>query len=395
VAGWLVACGLSAVATPSLCQSLPGRATVPERPTDGIDRSSPLDALPTSSPTLNSLKQLFTNSGDGWFARVGGLGDGNGVAAGGGYRVVTSEGTLTTRAMLSTRESFLVSADWTRAFDSDGRWTLNFGVSERRDAQQLFSGTGLAPDTTATGYALNTTTADVRARWRPHAWLSATMGVAAVKPSIMQSSDDDITFLAGRYSPVEAAGLSRQPTFAVLHGGLQIDTRRGTRRQSGGRYAVEWRHYDDREDAGYAFDMLRVDLQQDIALGSPNRTLLLHALGQQTTASSASTVPFYFQPTLGGGRSLRAYDRQRFRDLSALLLQAEYQHRVHKYVSAAAFLDAGQVAPRLLDVRVGTLLTNYGVGLRLGRAGGPTLRTDIAFGGESRARFVVGFATGF
>ena len=47
------------------------------------------------------------------------------------------------------------------------------------------------------------------------------------------------------------------------------------------------------------------------------------------------------------------------------------------------------------SVRLGDLFTDYGVGLRLGRPGGPGLRTDVAFGGESRVRFVVGFATGF
>lgn len=385
-----MACGLSAMATPSLCQTTQGRVVPPQLPAGGTG-TPPV----TSSPTLASIHQLFKNSGDGWFARMGGLGDGSGIAVGGGYRVATTEGTLTTRALVSTRESFLLSADWKRALDAQGRWSLSLGIAERRDAQQLFSGTGSTPDATATGYALNTTTADVRAGWHPRTWLTATIGVAAVRPTITRSSDDDIAALAGRYSPREAAGLAKQPTFAVFHGGLQVDTRRDPRQQSGGRYGVEWRHYDDREDAGYAFDMLRVELQQDVALGSPNRTLLLHAVGQQATPSSASSVPFYFQPTLGGGRSLRGYDRQRFRDLSALYVQAEYQQRVHKYVAAAVFLDAGQVGPRLLDMRMGNLLTDYGVGVRLGRAGGPNLRTDIAFGGESRARLVVGFSTGF
>lgn len=385
-----MACGLSAAATPSICQQPPSRVAPPELP------SSDTPTLPlSSSPALASLQHLFKNEGDGWFAGMGGLGDGNGIALGGGYRLATTEGTLTTRALVSTRESFLLSADWTRALDTRGHWSLSLGIVERRDAQQLFSGTGSTPDAIPTGYALNTTTADVRAGWRPRSWLTATIGVAAVRPTITRSSDDDIAALAARYSPGEAAGLAKQPTFAVFHGGLQVQTRRHPHQQSGGRYSVEWRHYDDREDAGYAFDLLRVELQQDFALGSPNRTLLLDLVGQQATPSSGSSVPFYFQPTLGGGRSLRGYDRQRFRDLSALYVQAEYQQRVHKYVAAAVFFDAGQVAPRLFDMRMGTLLTSYGVGVRLGRATGPALRTDIAFGGESRARLVVGFSTGF
>ena len=390
VAGWLGAWGLVAVATTAPCQTLPPRVSPPTLPSAGEPT-----APPRTTGRLSSVRDLFKNTGDGWFASVGGLGDGNGVAAGGGYRVVTSEGTLTTRLLLSTREAFLLSAAWRRDFDADGRWSLNLGLTERRDAQQLFSGTGLTPDATAAGYSLTTTTADVRAGWHPRKGVTVSAGVGAVKPTVSQSTDDSVATLAGRYSPREAAGLMKQPTFAVLQAGLTIDTRRDPRAQAGGRYGVEWRHYDDREDAGYAFDMVRLEASQDVALGSPNRTLLLHALGLQTTPSAASAVPFYFQPALGGGRSLRGFDRQRFRDLSALLLQAEYQHRVHHFVSAAVFLDAGQVAPRLRDVRLGDIRTNYGVGLRLGRPGGPGLRTDVAFGGEARARLVIGFATGF
>ncbi len=354
-------------------------------------------AAAPETPTghLASMRRLFTNAGDGWFARVGGLGDGNGVAVGGGHRLTTSEGTLTARALLSTRESFLVSADWERVLDTKRHWSLNLGFTERRDAQQLFSGTGVSPDPTAVGYALSTTTAHARAVWHPRSWLTASTGFAAVKPTISRSTDDSVGTLAGRYSPREAAGLMKQPTFAVLHGSIAIDTRRDHRQQTGGRFGVEWRHYDDREDAGYAFDLIQMQAQQDIALGSPSRTLLLHALAQQTTPATASAVPFYFQPTLGGGRSLRGYDRQRFRDLSAVLFQVEVEQRLHRYVAAAVFLDAGQVAPRLGDVRFGNLVTDYGAGLRLGRADGPGLRTDVAFGGESRVRLVVGFTTGF
>lgn len=390
VAGSLVACGMTIVATTSLCQTLPVR--VPDPPRPPRTAVAPPDE---SHGALGSLHRLVTHTGDGWYAKVGGLGDGNGVAVGGGYRITTSEGTLTTRALLSNRESYLVSADWYRAFDDDGRWSLNFGVTERRDAQQLFSGTGRSPDATAAGYALTTATADVRAGWHPRSWLTVSGGVAAVKPTIAHSTDHDIGTIAGRYSVREAAGLMNQPTFAVLHGAVAVDTRRDARQQTGGRYGVEWRHYDDREDAGYAFDLLRVEAQQDIALGSPQRTLLMHAVAQQSTPSAAHAVPFYFQPALGGGRSLRGYNRQRFRDLSAFFVQAEVQQRVHRYVAAAVFLDAGQVAPRLGDMRMANLLTNYGVGIRLGRPGGPGLRTDLAFGGDSRVRLVVGFATGF
>lgn len=341
------------------------------------------------------MASLFKNKDDGWFTRIGGLGDGNGIAIGGGYRVSTTEGVLTTRALVTHREAYLLDADWTHTLDRDGRWAVSIGVSERRDAQQLFSGLGAAPADVESGFALTTRTADVAAHWQATPWLQASFGIAAAKPSLSQSTDEHVLPLYSSYTPADAAGMVMQPTFAVLHAGIHIDTRQRPGQVSGGRYGLEWKQYDDRADAGYAFQTVRLEVEQTIALGSPGRVLAFHALAHQATPAYSSAVPFYFQPSLGGNRSLRGYDRQRFRDRSAFFVQSEYRHRVHRYASAAVFLDVGQVAPRLSVLRPDAFLTSYGVGVILGKEGGAGLRTDLAFGGDVPVRVVVGFSTGF
>ena len=83
---------------------------------------------------------------------------------------------------------------------------------------------------------------------------------------------------------------------------------------------------------------------------------------------------------LGGAYSLRGFRTFRFRDQSALLLQAEYRWRVNELVTGALFYDTGAVAPRLGDI--GRLERDYGFGLRVGGRAAVAFRADIAFGGE-------------
>ncbi len=395
VVGGVLVCAVAAVGGGrAWCQS--GPAVVPAQ---APPPSVPLPALPTvvggDHTVVRSVSGLFMNRDDGFFARVGGLGDGNGVAVGGGYRLSTSEGMLTTRAMVSHREAYLVSADWRHRLDRDGRWAVSIGVSERRDAQQLFS--GLGPDTTGveSGFALTTRTADVSAHWQAAPWLKASFGIAAVNPSLSRSTNESVLPLESSYSPADAAGMTLQPTFGVLHASLQVDTRRRPEQATWGRYAVSVKQYDDRADAGYAFRTVTLELEQNIALGTSSRVLAFRGIAQQATPARAAAVPFYFQPAIGGNRSLRGYDRQRFRDRSAFFLQSEFRQRVHTYAAAAAFFDVGQVGPSLSALRAGSLLTSYGVGLIVGKEGSGGLRTDLAFGGDVPVRLVVGYSTGF
>ena len=90
-----------------------------------------------------------------------------------------------------------------------------------------------------------------------------------------------------------------------------------------------------------------------------------------------------------GHARLRGYRSFRFRDRSALLLQAEYRWRINELVTGALFYDTGTVARTLGDL--GRFERNYGVSLRAGVDLGAAFRMDLAFGGREGTRLLIRF----
>jgi outer membrane protein assembly factor BamA len=135
------------------------------------------------------------------------------------------------------------------------------------------------------------------------------------------------------------------------------------------------------------------DLRHYFSFVRDTRTIALRAWASAAEPDSGHDVPFYLQPTLGGARTLRGYRTFRFRDRSALLLQAEYRWRINELVTGALFYDTGTVAPTLGDL--GRFERNYGVGLRVGGALGSAFRMDLAFGGREGTRFLIRFDDAF
>ena len=103
-----------------------------------------------------------------------------------------------------------------------------------------------------------------------------------------------------------------------------------------------------------AYRQLDVDARHYFPFLQGKRVLVSAGLFSTTTETDAGReVPFYMQPFLGGRRTLRGYDDQRFRGPHLLLLQAEYRFEVWPALDMAVFYDAGKVAaaargPRLL-----------------------------------------------
>ena len=130
-------------------------------------------------------------------------------------------------------------------------------------------------------------------------------------------------------------------------------------------------------------------MRQFIPFVSGTRTIALRGLVSAADPDAGDQVPFFLQPTLGGATTLRGYRSFRFRDRSALLLQAEYRWRINELVTGALFYDTGAVAPRLSDL--GRLERDYGFGLRAGSRNGVAFRFDVAVGGREGARLLVRF----
>jgi hypothetical protein len=345
-------------------------------------------------------KRLFArifNPPRGWFAQIGGVGEGNGFTLGGGYRQPTAAGVLTLRGLGSMRRSHLFEAELKRAFLPGDAGFLTARVQRRHEAAQRFYGQG--PDSEfddQSSFGLSGTIIDATAGVHVTRWLTASAGMGHANPDIKESSESSsVPPTQGAFDDATAPGLSFQPEYVTSHVEVAIDTRNAGNPRRGGLYQAQVRRFDDRQGGTYSFTDTRIELQHYIPFWNLSRVLALRALVHNGDGRGNAQVPFYLMPTLGGARSLRGYERQRFRDRSLLLLSAEYRYEVNAFLMAAVFYDAGQVAPGWRVFTLKEMRDNYGFGLRFGSANAVALRADLAFGGEDAVRFIFGFASSF
>jgi hypothetical protein len=117
------------------------------------------------------------------------------------------------------------------------------------------------------------------------------------------------------------------------------------------------------------------------------------AIGFRVRASSASAtaagghVPFYFQPTLGGGdingdHALDAYDDYRFRGPHLLLFEESLEHSLWGPLGAWIRADQGKVAASRDRLGFDGLAHSVAVGLSLRAGGFPQVVLSFAWGGE-------------
>ena len=75
-------------------------------------------------------------------------------------------------------------------------------------------------------------------------------------------------------------------------------------------------------------------------------------------------MPFYYILPLGGKDSIRGFADFRFRDLNAVLFNAEYRWEALSGLDMALFYDAGTVAPRWSHLARTAVKQSWGIGLR-------------------------------
>lgn len=333
----------------------------------------------------------------GWFGQVGGVGEGNGFTMGGGYRQPLAGGAVTARAVGSLRQSYLGSLEYSRNFLPRDSAFLTITATRRHEAVQRFYGTG--PDTSfddRASFGLSASLIEASSGVKITSWLTGSAGIGYLNPDVTESSEvRRVTNAAVAFDETTAPGIGTQPSFFVTQASVVVDTRKTLNPRRGGFYTFQLRRYDDRADGQFSFDTTRVDLQQFIPFWNESRVLALRVVAEHADGFGQAQVPFYLMPTLGGARLLRGYDRQRFRDRSALLVSAEYRYEVNPFLMAALFYDAGQVAPDWSVFRLKDLRDAYGFGLRFGYSNAVALRTDVVFGGEDPVRLILGFTTSF
>ena len=356
-----------------------------------------LEAVVTYVERTRLFSRIF-NPPRGWFAQVGGLGEGNGFTMGGGYRQPTDLGVFNVRALGSFRESYLGAIEFRRPFLPREAGFVTASVQRRHEAAQRFYGAG--PETAfddQSSFGLSGTLVDVTTGVRVTRWLTVTGGVGFADLDITESSESSSVPDTGHvFAPEEIPGFTVQPDFLTATATMVIDTRDRPNPRRGGLYQGYFRRASDREGGTYSYTTTRLDLQHFVPFWNESRVLAFRLLTEHADGlGQTGQVPFYLMPTLGGARTLRGYDRQRFRDRSLIHFSTEYRYEVNPFLMAALFYDVGQVAPDWSDFRMTDLRDNYGIGFRFGYSNAVALRADFAFGGEDAIQVIIGFSTSF
>jgi hypothetical protein len=105
------------------------------------------------------------------------------------------------------------------------------------------------------------------------------------------------------------------------------------------------------------------------------------------SASGSGSVPFYFQPTLGGSdingqQLLSCYADYRFRGPNLIALQESVEHSVWGPIGVYVLAEQGKVAQQGGALGFGDLVHSYAVGLTLRAGGFPLVNLSFAWGSE-------------
>jgi outer membrane protein assembly factor BamA len=174
---------------------------------------------------------------------------------------------------------------------------------------------------------------------------------------------------------------SFQPNY--MHGEVSVvsDTRdRRSRPTSGGMYRAALVTFNDQSTGTFSFRQYEGEAAHFIQLLDTDWVLALHGWVVTSDVPNAHEVPFYLLPSLGGNNSLRSYADYRFHDNNMASVNAESRWGIFTHVDVAAFLDAGNVAPRFQDLDLAK--TSWGGGIRLHTDRTTFARFDVAHGAE-------------
>jgi len=321
---------------------------------------------------------------DGWYPRIGGMTRGGGFAIGPGYRFHVGETLIDLSAGISTKMYKAVDAKvrWFNALDERVELWTNYRFEDFPQEDFFGRGPGSRLDT-RTSYDFGSSEVLVRGLYRPRPWLRVGTDIGYLSPDIGRGSDRNYPSIEELFTDTEAPGLAAQPDF--LHTTFFADVdyldERGNPR-SGGLYEVSFGIWDDRTLQQYDFRRFDAVVTQYLPLAASKAHVISGRLGvSYANNETGERVPFYFLPYVGGVDTIRSFREFRFKDENALWMTAEYRWIPIKYLSVAAFVDAGKVSADWQEIETGGLKKGYGFGFRVHTRTQTFARFDVATGG--------------
>jgi hypothetical protein len=393
LAGGCLAFALIALPAIAAAQAPPSGSNPPAA---GVEPEGLLPEPGFVDKALTSLpRRLGLGSGDsdrsksGFYPELGNMPTGAGwISAGPGYRqwLLGGRALVDGSAALSWRAYKMMQARLEVPGLAAGRVAVGTQVRWQDLTQVTYFGEGTdSLESNRSEYRLKSTQAGGYASVKPREWL--TIGGRAEwldRPSILshagkfQRGNPDTRELFGEDIVYTVDG---QPAF--LHGqlGVTVDTRNSRSHPArGAMYRASAAAYSDRDTGAFSFRRYEAEAAQFVPLAGERVVFALHGWVVGSETAAGSVIPFYLQPSLGGGNTLRAYTDYRFHDRNLLIVNVESRIALFTHIDAALFVDAGNVASRFSDLNVDKRA--YGFGLRAHTRNATFARVDIAHGEE-------------
>ena len=117
-------------------------------------------------------------------------------------------------------------------------------------------------------------------------------------------------------------------------------------------------------------------------------SIAFRVLVSRSIAGDGNSVPFYFQPTLGGSdlngqRLLSAFDDYQFRGTNLFALQEGVEHSIWGPFGVYVLAEQGTLTPEGTDLTVQDLARSFAVGFTIRAGGFPLVNLTFAWGGGS------------
>lgn len=180
--------------------------------------------------------------------------------------------------------------------------------------------------------------------------------------SVRKGRNDDLPSIEEEFDPSSLPGLVEQPDYYLVGLFAEFDLRNDPDDPTRGAfYQIQATRYLDVGSNRFGFRELEASARHFLPLGRC-WTFASRVKTVMTWTVDGGVVPFFLLPTLGGVDSLQAFGNDRFRDRNAVLMNAELRYRATGAIRLSLFVGAGEVFPRVKDLRFDALELSSGVG---------------------------------
>jgi Omp85 superfamily domain len=190
--------------------------------------------------------------------------------------------------------------------------------------------------------------------------------------------------LESRFPDQSIPGKEAPPNYFRTHASILFDFRDDPNvPHEGFMVAFGWEKYDNVDTVDlFNFNRFGIDSRAYFPLGSHQQVLAVRGVAVDSDPAPNSRVPFFIQPSLGGGESLRGYDAFRFQGDKSLLVQGEYRWEASPRFELAFFVDSGTVANQGSRLSFHEMNSDAGFGFRVKSSRSTLMRIDSAWGSE-------------